>query len=54
MGLKSSCAIFEKFTSSSLEWFAMQHLHVPAVLHILDDFLFIASSRVKCSVSEDF
>ena len=48
MGLKSSCAIFEKF-SSSLEWFAMQHLHVSAVLHILDDFLFIAPSRVKCS-----
>ena len=53
MGLKSSCAIFEKFISS-LEWFAMQHLHVSAVLHILDDFSFIASSRVKCSVSEDF
>ena len=48
MGLKSSCAIFEKF-SSSLEWLAMQHLHVSAVLHILDDFLFIAPSRVKCS-----
>ena len=48
MGLKSSCAIFEKF-SSSLEWLAMQHLHVSAVLHILDDFLFIAPSKVKCS-----
>jgi len=47
MGLGSSCAIFEKF-SSSLEWLAMQHLHVSAVLHILDDFLFIAPSRVKC------
>ena len=46
MGLKSSCAIFDKF-SSSLEWLAMQHLHVSAVLHILDDFLFIAPSRVK-------
>ena len=44
MGLKSSGAIFEKF-SSSLEW----HLHVSAVLHILDAFLFIAPSRVKCS-----
>ena len=48
MGLKSSCAIFDKF-SSSLEWLAMQHLHASAVLHILDDFLFIAPSRVKCS-----
>ena len=27
----------------------MQHLHVSAVLHILDDFLFIAPSTVKCS-----
>ena len=48
VGLKSSCAIFDKF-SSSLEWLAMQHLHASAVLHILDDFLFIAPSRVKCS-----
>ena len=48
MGLKSSCAIFDKF-SSSLEWLAMQHLIVSSVLHILDDFLFIAPSRVKCS-----
>ena len=48
MGLKSSCAIFDKF-SSSLEWLAMQHLHASAVLHILDDFFFIAPSRAKCS-----
>jgi len=26
----------------------MQHLQVSAVLHILDNFLFIAPSRVKC------
>ena len=48
MGLKFSYAIFEKF-SSSLEWLAMHHLHVSAVLHILDDFLSIAPSRVKCN-----
>ena len=48
MGLKSSCAIFEKF-SSSLEWLGMQHLHVSAVFHILGDLLFIAPSRVKCT-----
>ena len=41
MGLKSSCAIFEKF-STSLEWLAVHYLKVSAVLHILDDFLFIA------------
>ena len=44
MGLKSSCAIFEKF-SSSLEWLAVHHLKVSAVLHILDAFLFIAPSQ---------
>ena len=48
MGLKSSCAIFEKF-SSSLEWLATQHLHASAVIHILDDFLFIAPTKDKCS-----
>ena len=48
MGLKSSCASLKKF-SSSLEWLAMQLLHASAVLHILDVFLFIAPSRVKCS-----
>ena len=48
MGLKSSCAFFEKF-SSSLEWLATQHLHVSAVIHILDDFLFIAPTKDKCS-----
>ena len=40
MGLESSCAIFDKF-STSLEWLAVYHLKVPAVLHISDDFLFI-------------
>lgn len=48
MGLKSSCAIFEKF-SSSLEWLATQHLHASAVIHILDDFLFIAPTKDKYS-----
>ena len=47
MGLKSSCAIFEKF-STSLEWLAVHHLEVSAVLHTLDDFLFIAHSHGKC------
>ena len=47
MGLKSSCAIFEKF-STSLEWLAVHHLKVSAVLHILDDFLFIAHSHDRC------
>ena len=49
MGLKSSCAIFEKF-SSSLEWLAIHRLKASAVLHILDDFLFISPSKDKCSM----
>ena len=47
MGLSSSCAIFEAF-SSSLEWLAVRRLGASGVLHILDDFLFIASSEDKC------
>ena len=47
MGLSSSCAIFESF-STALEWLSITHLGACAVLHILDDFLFIAQSRDKC------
>ena len=45
MGLSSSCAIFESF-STPLEWLSINHLC--AVVHILDDFLFIAKSKEKC------
>ena len=41
MGCSSSCAIFEAF-STSLEWIIQRRLPQVAVLHILDDFLFIA------------
>jgi len=47
MGLSSSCAIFESF-SRALEWLgrlAINHFGACAVLHILDDFLFIAPTR---------
>ena len=47
MGLSSSCAIFESF-STALEWLSINHLDACAVLHILDDFLFIAKSKDKC------
>ena len=47
MGFSSSCAIFEAF-STSLEWLAKHFLGVSGVLHILDDFLFIAESESKC------
>ena len=47
MGLSSSCAIFESF-STALEWLSINHFGTCAVLHILDDFLFIAKTRDQC------
>lgn len=47
MGCSSSCAIFEAF-SSALEWLAKHYLGASGVLHILDDFLFIATTHDKC------
>ena len=41
MGMSSSCQIFEAF-SSSLEWISVNRFGASAVLHVLDDFLFIA------------
>ena len=47
MGCSSSCAIFETF-STALEWLSLHKLRASAVLHILDDFLFVAPSAEKC------
>ena len=47
MGCSSSCALFEAF-STALEWLALHRLGASGVLHILDDFLFIAESEEKC------
>ena len=47
MGCSSSCRIFETF-SSSLEWIITQRLPSVRVVHVLDDFLFIASSYELC------
>ena len=47
MGCSSSCAIFESF-STGLEWIIQRKLPHVAVLHILDDFLFIAPSYHQC------
>ena len=48
MGLSSSCAIFESF-STALEWVSLNLLDASAVLHILDDFLFIAKTKEQCA-----
>ena len=47
MGCSSSWAIFEAF-STALEWLALNRFGASGVLHILNDFLFIADSREKC------
>ena len=49
MGCSSSCAIFESF-STALEWIATHRLGAINVLHILDDFLFIAGTKEKCQL----
>lgn len=40
MGASSSCAIFERF-SSALQFISVTYLHIPHMVHILDDFLFM-------------
>ena len=47
MGLSSSCQIFKAF-SSSLEWISVHRFGASGVLHILDDFLFIARTEEQC------
>jgi len=49
MGCSSSCAIFEAF-STALEWIAIHRLGASSILHILDDFLFIADTKEKCQL----
>ena len=48
MGLFSSCAFFEAFSSSS-EWIsAVYRFGSSGVFYIVDDFLFIAKTETKC------
>jgi hypothetical protein len=47
MGCSSSCAIFESF-STALEWIIANQEGDFAVLHILDDFLFVALAYKAC------
>ena len=48
MGCSTSCSKFESF-STALEWIAISQLQASAVLHILDDFLFIAATQERCA-----
>ncbi|XP_062604208.1 uncharacterized protein LOC134266009 isoform X1 [Saccostrea cucullata] len=47
MGCRTSCKIFEQF-STAIEWIAKNRLGITAVVHILDDFLFIEQSKILC------
>ena len=47
IGRSSSCKTFETF-SSALEWIARTKFKISHVLHLLDDFLFIASLEHLC------
>ena len=52
MGCSSSCKIFEE-VSCALQWVACHgwQLGIPAVIHVLDDFLFLAPSKSMAFVS---
>ena len=47
MGLSSFCYLFEKL-ASALEWIPLCVLNVTAVIHVLDDFFFVAPTPEKC------
>ena len=50
MGCASSCNIFSQF-SHALAWAAQNRLHIPHVIYVLDDFLFVNSSFQSCKTN---
>lgn len=50
MGCSSSCKIFERF-SSALKWILRTRYNVCHVVKVLDDFLFVGSTRAECKYS---
>ena len=47
MGCASSCKTFEMF-STAIGWIAQNKLHIPYILHLLDDFLIVAHTEEQC------
>ena len=47
MGCSSSCKTFELF-SSAIQWIAQHRLKLSNIIHLLDDFLFVALSYNQC------
>ena len=52
MGCSSSCLTFETF-STAVEWVAHHKLKIEFILHLLDDFLFVAPSEQLCQQQLD-
>lgn len=52
MGCSSSCLTFETF-STAVEWIARHKLKIDYILHLLDDFLLVASSSQLCKKQLD-
>ena len=48
MGISRSCKIFESF-STALELIALSGLHIPSILHLIDDFFIISKSLASCA-----
>ena len=47
IGCSSSCKTFEML-SSAVEWIAQTKLHIPFILHLLDDFLLVSHTEETC------
>ena len=43
IGCSISCQLFEVF-STAIHWILLNKFHVPAVVHVLDDFLFVGGA----------
>ena len=47
MSCASSCPTSENF-STALEWLAKTYLHIPVIIHLLDDFLLVSPTFAGC------
>ena len=47
MGCSSFCKTFEML-SLAVEWIAETNLHIPFMLHLLDDFLHVSHTEEIC------
>ncbi len=49
MGARSSCRIFERF-STALQWICEHKFNMMHVSHLIDDFCFVSTSHEKCLI----